>query len=77
VVATVETGTAGAGTIDVGGGFVWVVTHAVPIIQIDARTNTVRGKFTIDGSGEASSIRFAFGSLWVSGGTMHRFKPPE
>jgi virginiamycin B lyase len=77
VVATIETGTVGAGTIDVGGGFVWVATHAVPIIQIDPRTDTVRGKFKIEGSSEYSSIRFAFGSLWISGGPVRRFKPPD
>ena len=76
VVATIETGTVGTGTIDVGGGFVWVATHAVPIIKIDPRTNAVRGKFRIETS-EYSSIRFAFGSLWVSGGAVRRIKPPE
>ena len=76
IVATIETGTVGAGTIDVGGGFVWVATRTVPIIQIDPRTNMVRGKFKMETS-EYSTIRFAFGSLWVSGGAVRRIKPPE
>lgn len=76
VVATIETGAVGAGTIDVGGGFVWVSTHAMPIIQIDPRTNAVRGKLQI-ASDEFSSIRFAFGSLWVSGRTVRRIELPE
>jgi DNA-binding beta-propeller fold protein YncE len=48
VVATIETGAIGEGAIAVGGGFVWVSTHDVPIIQIDPRTNSVRGKFKVE-----------------------------
>ena len=76
VVATIETGAVGAGTIAVGGGFVWVATHDVPIIQIDPRTNAVRGKLRIE-SDEFSSILFACDSLWVSGRTVRRIKLPE
>jgi virginiamycin B lyase len=76
LVATIETGVVGKGAIDVGGGFVWVSTHAVPFIQIDPRTNAVRGKFKVE-MAEYSTIRSGGGSLWVSGGSVRRIKPPE
>jgi virginiamycin B lyase len=76
LVATIATGVVGKGAIDVGGGFVWASTHAAPIIQIDPRTNSVRGKFQLEMS-EYSTIRFGGGSLWVSGRTVRRIKPPE
>ena len=76
LVAIIETGAVGRGAIAVGGRFVWVSTHAEPIIQIDPYTNSVRGKFKVDMS-EYSSIRFGSGSLWVSGGSVRRIKPPE
>jgi streptogramin lyase len=76
LVATIETGVVGKGAITVGGGFVWVSTHGAPIIQIDPRTNSVRGKFTVE-MNEYSTIRFDGGSLWVSGGSVRRIKPPE
>jgi virginiamycin B lyase len=76
LVATIETGAVGKGAMTIGGGFVWVSTHAVPIIQIDPRTNSVRGKFKVEMS-EYSTIRFGSGSLWLSGGSIRRIKPPE
>ena len=76
LVATIETGVAGRGAIAVGGGFVWVSTPAEPIIQIDPRTNLVRGKFKVEMT-IYSSIRFGSGSLWVSGASVRRIKPPE
>jgi streptogramin lyase len=76
LVATIETGVVGKGDIATGGGFVWVSTHAVPIIQIDPRTNSVRGKFKVEME-EYSTIRFDGGSLWISGGSVRRIKPPE
>ena len=75
LVATIETGVIGKGAIAIGGGFVWVSTHAVPIIQIDPRTNSVRGKFKL-AMDEYSTVRFGGGSLWVSGGSVRRIKPP-
>lgn len=76
VVATIETGAIGAGTIAVGEGFVWIATQDVPIIQIDPRTNAVRERLRIE-SEEFSSILFAFDSLWVSERTERRVKSPE
>ena len=67
VLAMIETGAVGAGTIAVGGGFVWAATHDVPIIRIDPRTDT----------DEASSLRYAFDSLWISGRTVRRIRLPE
>ena len=76
VVATINTGAIGKGSIAIGGGFVWVSTHNEPIIQIDPRTNSVRGKY--EGKmDEYSTIRFGSGSLWVSGGSVRRIKLPE
>jgi hypothetical protein len=76
VVATIETGAIGKGAIDVGGGFVWVSTHDVPIVQIDPRTNSVRGKFKTK-MNEYSAIRFGGGFLWISEGSVRRIKPQE
>jgi len=76
LVATIETGAVGKGAIAIGGGFVWVSTRAEPIVQIDPRTNSVRSKFKIEMS-EYSTIRFGGGSLWVSGSSVRRIKPPE
>jgi streptogramin lyase len=76
LVTTIQTGAVGRGAIAVGGGFIWVSTHIVPIIQIDPRTNSVRGKFKIK-MDEYSTIGFGSGSLWVSGGSVRRVRPPE
>jgi streptogramin lyase len=76
LVATIDTGAVGQGAIAVGGGFVWVSTHNDPIIQIDPRTNSVRGKYKVE-MAEYSTIRFASGSLWVSGGMVRRVRPPK
>jgi hypothetical protein len=53
-----------------------VSTNAVPIIKIDPRTNSVRDKFKVE-MNEYSTIRFGDGSLWISGGSVRRIKPPE
>jgi virginiamycin B lyase len=44
VVATIKAGFAGRGDITSGGVFVWVSTQDEPILRIDPRTNSVRGK---------------------------------
>jgi virginiamycin B lyase len=78
LIATIETEAAGKGsTITVGGGFVWVSTRLVPVIQIDPRTNSVRRKFNLVGKAGASTIAYAGGSLWISGSSVRRIKPPE
>jgi virginiamycin B lyase len=72
LVATIETGAVGKGTIAVGGGFVWISTRPAPI----PRTNSLHGKFKVEMT-EYSTIRFGSGSLWMSGGAVRRIKPPE
>lgn len=75
-VATIEAGAVGHCAITVGGGFVWVSTNHKPIVQIDPRTNSVHGEFKLQ-MHEVSTIRFGSGSLWVSGESVRRIKPPE
>jgi streptogramin lyase len=76
LIASIDTDAIGKGSITVGGGFVWVSTHSVPIVQIDPLTNSVRGKFKVE-IDEYSTLRFGGGSLWLSGATVRRIKPPE
>ena len=77
LLATIETEAVGKGSITVGGGFVWVGTRLLPVIQIDPRTNSVLGKFNLAEMAEYSTIAYAGGSLWVSGSSIRRIKIPE
>src|SRR5206468_12167931 len=79
LLATIEAGATGeGGDIAVGGGYVWVTTMLVPVIQIDPKTNAVRGKFKRPaGIYLGDAIRYGGGSLWVSGSSVFRIKPPE
>jgi streptogramin lyase len=79
LLATIETGAAERGAIAVGGGFVWVTTPLVPLMKIDPRTHSLRGKFNIDTAGYsgASTIRYGGGSVWISGPLIRRIMPPE
>lgn len=90
LVATIEAGAVGKCAMAVGGGFIWVSTGDQPLVQIDPRTNSVRGKYKVEMQGEVitgapidrmgeldSTIRFGSGSLWLSGRTVRRIKPPE
>jgi virginiamycin B lyase len=90
LVATIEAGAVGQCAIAFGGGFVWVSTRDQPFVQIDPRTNSVRGKYKVEMQGEVitgapidrmgeldSTIRFGSGSLWLSGRTVRRIKPPQ
>jgi virginiamycin B lyase len=76
VVASIPTGAPGTGTITAGGGYVWASTRSNPIIQIDSRTDAVRGKYhvLIDRYG---TLRYGGRSLWLSGGSVRRIQPPE
>ena len=77
LLATVEAKASGSGgDIVVGGDFVWVTTHAVPVIKIDPRTNALVGKFREPGVYMGDAIRYGDGSLWVSGTKIFRIKPP-
>jgi virginiamycin B lyase len=75
LVATIEAGAIGKCAIAAGGGFVWVSTHEEPVVQIDPRTNSARGKYSV-AMQEYSTIRFFGGSLWLSGGSVRRIRPP-
>jgi virginiamycin B lyase len=78
VVATIETvtGYRAGGDIVVGGGYVWVNLKAnLPVIQIDPKTNTLIRVYKGFGMGDA--IRYGAGSLWVSGNSIFRIKPPD
>jgi virginiamycin B lyase len=76
LLATIETNTVGKSAIVVGGGFVWITTRLVPLIQIDPRTNSVRGKFRCKAI-DNMSIRYGGGSLWMAGALLQRIKPPD
>jgi streptogramin lyase len=81
VAATIETGAPGGrpgrhgGDIATGGGYVWVAMPGMPVAQIDPGTNTLVRRFTGYGMGDA--IRFGAGSVWVSGPSIHRIRPPS
>jgi streptogramin lyase len=75
-ITTMATG--GGGDIATGGGFVWVTTPRVPVIKIDPKTNTVAGSFRAPaGKRMGDAIRYGAGSVWVSGPSIFRIKPPE
>ena len=76
VVASISTGGPDKGTITTGGGYVWASTRPSPIIEIDPQTNTVRGKYDVFIE-EYGSLRYGGGSLWLSGGSVRRIRPPE
>ncbi len=81
VAATIETGDPGGrpgrhgGDIVTGGRYVWVAMPGMPVAQIDPGTNTLVRRFTGYGMGDA--IRFGAGSVWVSGPSIHRIRPPS
>ena len=73
--ATIETDTVGKANITVGGGFVWVGAMIGAIVQIDPRTNSVRGKFKTMIGGFA--FRYGGNSLWICGEAAYRLTPPK
>jgi streptogramin lyase len=68
----------GYGDIVVGGGIVWTNSAAVPLVQIDPRTNSQRARFDAP-PGAAMGYRMTYGggSLWLGGFAVYRIKPPE
>ena len=74
-IATVETGTIGLADMAVGGGFIWVGTASRDLIQIDPRSNSVRGKFKPP-SGDYMAIDYGGASLWMCGSAAYRITPP-
>jgi hypothetical protein len=62
----------------VGGGFAWINSHTVPLVQIDPRTNSQRSRFDAQpGAFMGYTIAYGGGSLWLAGSTVFRIKPPE
>ena len=77
--ATIETGLPGKRSdIACGGGYVWISAPGTPVSQIDPRTNTLVREFKGSLMGEeADTIRYGASSLWVSGWTVYRIRPPD
>ena len=64
------------GDIVVGGGFVWINSHTVPLVQIDPRTNSQRSRFDSQpGVFMGYTIAYGGGSLWLAGSAVFRIKP--
>jgi streptogramin lyase len=66
------------GDMVVGGGFVWINSQKVPLVQIDPLTNSQRSKFSPPpGAFIGYTITYGGGSLWLGGSAVFRVKPPE
>jgi streptogramin lyase len=79
VVATFVTDAAdNMGDIAVGGGFIWMNSQTVPLLQIDPRTNSQRSRYASpEGAFMGYTIAYGGGSLWLAGSAIFRIKPPE
>ncbi len=81
IAATIKTGSTDMesdGDIAVGGGFVWVITRGSIISRVDLTNNLERGLFQPEpGLIVGRRIRYGGGSLWISGKSVFRIKPPE
>lgn len=74
------------GDLACGGGYVWghvaqaasgdTVIESIPVAQIDPATNTVLRKY-IGGKGFGWDLRYGGGSLWMTGSSVFRVKPPQ
>lgn len=66
------------GDIAIGGGFVWIIRRSSLIGRIDPKTNALAGRFQVQaGTVVGRRLRYAAGSLWISGGSIFRLTPPE
>ncbi|MBY0517316.1 MAG: hypothetical protein K2P81_10430 [Bacteriovoracaceae bacterium] len=65
----------GGGDITYGEGFIWATMPGVPVVKIDPNTNQVVDRF--EGYGMGDAIRVGLGSVWVSGGKLHRIVLPK
>ena len=73
VTATIETGPmGGGGDIDAGGGFVWLATQDIALMQIDAKTKKIVARFHDRDVG--GGICFGGGAVWMSGNAIRRVK---
>lgn len=81
VVATIKTGSTDMerdGDIAVGGDFIWVITRGSIVARIDPTNNLLRGLYRPEpGLIVGRRIRYGGGSLWISGKSIYRFKPPQ
>jgi streptogramin lyase len=79
LLATLATDAAGNyGDIVVGGGFVWINSQTVPLMQIDPQTNSRRSRFDAPpGAVMGYRMTYGGGSLWLGGSAVFRIKPPE
>jgi len=81
VIATIATGASDMesdGGIAIGGDFVWIITRSSLIARIDPKTNALAGRFKAQsGTVVGRRLRYAAGSLWISGGSIFRIKAPE
>ena len=73
VTATIETGPmGGGGDIDAGGGFIWLATEDITLMQIDPKTKSIVARFHNDEVGDG--FCFGGGAVWISGDAIHRVK---
>jgi streptogramin lyase len=81
VIATIATGAVDMesdGDIAIGGGSVWIITRSSLIARIDPKTNSLAGTFQAKpGTVIGRRIRYAAGSLWISGGSIFRVEAPK
>jgi virginiamycin B lyase len=81
VAATIATGASDMesdGDISIGGGRVWIITRSSLIARIDPKTNALAGTFLAEsGTVVGRRIRYAAGSLWISGNSIFKVKAPE
>src|SRR5262249_51611368 len=79
--ATIETGTTDMesdGDITAGNGYVWMINRGSTVVQIDPRTNAVKGVFRPPvGTLMGRRVRFGGGALWISGPSIFRIKAPS
>lgn len=75
VVAVIDAKLAGGGgDIAYGEAAIWITMPGVPVAKIDVHTNTVVRRF--EGYGMGDAIRAGYGSVFVSGGSIHRISAP-
>jgi len=75
LVATIDAGlSGGGGDIFFGEGAIWATMPGKPVVKIDKDKNKVLKIY--QGSGLGDAIRAGYGSVWVSGGAIHRIEKP-
>lgn len=75
VESTIETGLVGAGgDIDAGGGYIWITSRSLALMQVDPKTNRIIAKYHAPDVGHA--VRYGAGSVWISGPALHRIALP-